>query len=112
MQALSSARVTAWAKLNQTKYRRRERLCLAEGEKVVRELLRSPWAVQAVLVAEDAAARYQALVASLPSGSVHAVPARFWKRLSQDPAPEGIMAVAALPPPLAAAARAPGPGPL
>ncbi|HOD27708.1 MAG TPA: RNA methyltransferase [Syntrophales bacterium] len=112
MQALSSARVTAWAKLNQTKYRRREGLCLAEGEKVVRELLRSPWAVRAVLMEEDAAARHQALIASLPSGAVHAVPARSWKRISQDPAPEGILAVAALPPPLAAADWETGPGPL
>jgi TrmH family RNA methyltransferase len=63
-------------------------------------------------VAEDAAARHQALVAALPSGAVHAVPARSWKRISQDPAPEGILAVAALPPPLAAADWETGPGPL
>lgn len=110
MDALSSARAKAWTKLNTAKYRRREGLCLVEGEKVVRELLGSTWEVRAVLIKEGAEARHRALLGRLPpSQEVQAVPDRIWKRLSQDPAPEGVMAVAVLPPPPRSWEASPGP---
>lgn len=81
------------------KYRRREALFLAEGGKVVGELLRSGRPVEAILVSADGAGRQQEVLAGVPAGTpIFRLSDREWAILSQDPSPEGVMAVAAVPP--------------
>jgi TrmH family RNA methyltransferase len=89
-----------WGKLTMEKYRRREGQFLAEGGKVVGELLRSGRPLEALLVCEGKADRWQTLLADAPMGvEVYGLSVREWEALSQDPAPEGVMAVAAASPP-------------
>ncbi|MBU1149583.1 MAG: hypothetical protein KJ800_01360, partial [Proteobacteria bacterium] len=88
-----------WGKLTMEKYRRREGLFLAEGEKVVAELLRSGRQVEALLVCEENAGRWETLLAGAPVGiGIYRLTAREWAALSQDQTPEGVMAVAAMAP--------------
>jgi TrmH family RNA methyltransferase len=96
----SGSLLKRWEKLTTEKYRRREGLFLAEGGKVVGELLRSGRPLEAVLVSADRAGRQQEILAGVPAGTpVFRIPDREWATLSQDPSPEGVMAVvAALPP--------------
>ena len=49
----SKLQLKRWKKLTMEKYRRRERLFLAEGNKVVGELLRSGRPLEALLVCEE-----------------------------------------------------------
>ncbi|MBN1615211.1 MAG: RNA methyltransferase [Deltaproteobacteria bacterium] len=95
----SKAQLKRWQKLAMEKYRRREGLFLAEGEKVVCELLRSGLPFEAILMAEGDHERLEGIVASVPSDvPVFRLTDRAWADLSQDPSPEGIMAVAAMVP--------------
>jgi len=90
-----------WKKLTMEKYRRRERLFLAEGRRVVGELLRSNRPLEALLVCEGKADRWEALLGGAPTGiGIYRLSAHEWEGVSQDAAPEGVMAVAAMPPPL------------
>jgi TrmH family RNA methyltransferase len=92
----SRSQLKQWKKLSMGKYRRREGLFLAEGGKVVAELLRSGWPVETLLVSGEAAGRWQDLLDGAPVGvSVFRLTAGEWEALSQDPSPEGVMAVAA-----------------
>jgi len=82
------------------KYRCREGLCLAEGVKVVGELLRSFWKTEALLISAEKSVRREEILAGAPSGiPIYRLTDREWATLSQDPSPEGVMAVAAVPPP-------------
>ncbi len=111
--APQKAQVKGWGKLTQEKYRRREGLFLAEGGKVVGELLRSGRALEALLVREENRDRWEALLAGAPAGvGIYRLSAREWATLSQDAASEGVMAVAVAPPPPDPARLAEGPGPL
>ena len=88
-----------WEKLSQVKYRHQEGLFLAEGYKVVQELLNSKWQTSAILVIEKKRPQWDALLSTLPEGiDVYGLSERGWDTLSQDKAPEGIMAVVAVPP--------------
>ncbi len=87
-----------WEKLGQVKYRHQEGLFLAEGFKVVRELLQSDWESRAILVTEKKAAYWKDFLYSIPEGiDVYELTETEWARLSQDKAPEGIAALAAIP---------------
>lgn len=89
-----------WLKLTQDKYRRREGKFLAEGFKVVQELLRSLWTCEAILVQAERVAGYGDFLESLPPIiPVYAVSSGDWRRLSQDKNSEGIMALVRNPPP-------------
>ncbi len=97
--APSGAQLKRWGRLTSEKYRRQEGLFLAEGEKVVGELLRSGRAAEAILISEERAARREEILAGVPAGTpVFRLTDREWTALSQDPSPEGVMAVAAIPP--------------
>lgn len=97
----SASQLKRWEKLTMEKYRRREGLFLAEGGKVVGELLRSGGPVEAILVSADRAGRQQEILAGVPAGiPIYRLTDRDWATLSQDPSPEGVMAVAAPPPPV------------
>ncbi|MCE5265133.1 MAG: RNA methyltransferase [Deltaproteobacteria bacterium] len=96
----SVAQLKGWRKLTQEKYRRQEGLFLAEGGKVVDELLRSGRPMAAVLISVDATGRQEELWARVPAGvPIYGLTNRQWAALSQDPAPEGVMAVAVVPEP-------------
>lgn len=97
----SLLQVKRWKKLATEKYRRRERLFLAEGKRVVGELLRSRRPLEALLVCDGKSDRWEALLNAAPTGlGIYRLSAREWAGVSQDAAPEGVMAVAAMPPPL------------
>jgi TrmH family RNA methyltransferase len=105
--------IKAWKKLTQAKYRRQEGLFLAEGGKVVGELLGSGRPLEALLVREGDQPRWVFLLAGAPAGvTVYQLTAGEWDALSQDRAPEGVMAVAAIPPPAEPAGWLDGSGPL
>lgn len=105
--------IKAWRKLAQAKYRRQEGLFLAEGGKVVAELLRSGRPLAALLVREEDRQRWAPLLARAPAGvALHLLTAGEWDALSQDQAPEGVMAVAATLPPVEPDGLLTGPGPL
>lgn len=72
---------------------------MAEGYKVVQELLKSPWGTRAILVMEEKRPQWDVFLSTVAEGiDVYALSGREWDALSQDKAPEGIMAVAAVPP--------------
>lgn len=88
----SQNQIKNWARLTQAKFRREDGLLLAEGIKVVEELLKSDWEIEALLVLPDKISHREAI--SFP----RKVPAyqlshSEFKKLSQDKEPEGILAV-------------------
>ncbi len=92
------AQLKIWEKLNQMKYRRQEGLFLAEGLKVVQALLKSNWECRAILLMEKKTACDDDVLDAVPDGiDVYEVTQTEWKKLSQDKAPEGIMALVAIP---------------
>ncbi len=96
-----SARIRFWKRLALPQGRRDAGLCLVEGRKVVEELLASSWKTRELLVLEG---RENALSASAARRCAahppYGLTLRQWRQLSQDPSPEGIMAVAEIPAPL------------
>ena len=97
----TKSQLKGWEKLTMEKYRCREGLCLAEGVKVVGELLRSCWKTEALLISAEKSERREEILAGVPSGiPIYRLTDREWATLSQDPSPEGVMAVAAVPPPV------------
>jgi TrmH family RNA methyltransferase len=102
----TKSQLKGWEKLTLEKYRRREGRCLAEGVKVVGELLRSFWKTEALLFSAEKSGRQEEILAGVPSGiPLYRLTVREWATLSQDPSPEGVMAVAAVPPPADLACR-------
>jgi len=88
-----------WQKLNQGKYRHREGLFLAEGFKVVQELLKSKWKTTAVLVMENKRPQWDDFLETIPGDvGIYGLSETAWSALSQDKTAEGIMAVVATPP--------------
>jgi len=83
-----------WQGLLQPKGRKKEGLFLAEGLKVVRELMASNWAVESILIMEEKRENFSPF---LPPWSkkaqIYLLPASKWKKLTQDKTPEGVMAV-------------------
>jgi RNA methyltransferase, TrmH family len=95
----SKAHMKRWARLTTEKYRHREGLFPAEGAKVVAELLRSGRPLEALLVREEKIDRWKTLLAGAPAGvGIYRLSADEWEILSQDESPEGVMAVAVMPP--------------
>ncbi|MCK9363129.1 MAG: RNA methyltransferase [Syntrophales bacterium] len=95
----SQAQLRGWKKLTLEKYRRQERAFLAEGEKIVGELLKSERPVNGILICgEIAGGLYPDIFAGIPDGTpVYGLTKREWGTLSQDKSPEGVMAIAAVP---------------
>ena len=92
------SQLTLWQKLGQTKYRHQESLFLAEGFKVVQELLKSDWETRAILVMEERGARRGILSCPVPEETdIYELTEAEWAKLSQDRTPEGIMALVAIP---------------
>ncbi len=83
-----------WAGLADAKYRREYGLFLAEGVKVVEDLFKSDWQVEAILVLPEKISYWEKLIASAKDqSSVYQLTRSEWKKLSQDKEPEGIIAI-------------------
>ncbi|MBM4312440.1 MAG: RNA methyltransferase [Deltaproteobacteria bacterium] len=109
----SKLQLKGWKRLTMEKYRRRERLFLAEGRKIVQELLRSGRPLQSLLVCEGKTDRWEDLLSAVPMGiEIYRLSVREWEGISQDEAPEGVMAVAVMTPPLDPACLPDEKGPL
>lgn len=92
--AASQNQLKKWARLTDVKFRRAEGMFLAEGVKVVEELLKSHWEVEAILVLPEKIQYWEKLaVPGQEKISFYQLTWPEWKKLSQDKEPEGIMAV-------------------
>jgi len=92
---ISQALLKKWAKLNDAKARLEEKLFLAEGVKVVEELLASDWQIKALLIMPEKIKSWEGL--ALPAAEdipVYQLTRSQWQKMGQDREPEGIMAVA------------------
>ncbi len=97
----SQTQLKKWARITDSKVRREEGIFLAEGVKVVEELLSSDWHVEALLVLPEKIKHWEYLVEKADSNiPVYSITASQWKKLSQDKEPEGIMAVVQIRPEL------------
>lgn len=71
---------------------------MAEGYKVVQELLNSFWKTRAILVMEKKRPQWDVFLSTVAEGiDVYGLSEREWDTISQDKAPEGIMAIAVIP---------------
>ncbi len=92
----SKSQFSLWKTLGRTAGRRPAGLFLAEGGKVVGELLKSKWQLRNLLLLEGKTATWKTIVEAAPPGTgIYCLTAKEWRLLSQDQHPEGIMAVAA-----------------
>jgi TrmH family RNA methyltransferase len=90
----SKGQLKYWAGLGHGKIRRREGRFLAEGDKVVREALRSGREIDAFLFRRDrAASRFP----DMAEKTVYELTGAEWKKISQDKESEGIAALMPVP---------------
>ena len=96
---ISQAQLKKWARLNDSKFRHAEGIFLAEGVKVVEELLSSDWPTEAILVVPEKIKYWERLVDKTGGRiPVYSITVSQWKKLSQDKEPEGIIAVVQIKP--------------
>ena len=91
---ISQAQLKRWARLADAKARKDEGTFLAEGVKVVEELLASDWHVEALLIMPEKVKYWEKL--ALPKAKdipVYQLTRSQWQKIGQDREPEGIMAV-------------------
>jgi RNA methyltransferase, TrmH family len=90
----SQNQLKKWARLDDNKYRHAEGIFLAEGVKVVEELLASSWPTEAILVLTEKIKYWKKLVDKADNNiPVYSITGSQWKKLSQDKEPEGVMAI-------------------
>jgi TrmH family RNA methyltransferase len=90
----SQAQLKKWARLDDEKTRQEEGLFLAEGVKVVEELLVSDWQIKTILVMPEKIKYWEGL--AFPAAEdipVYQLTRSQWQKIGQDKEPEGIMAV-------------------
>lgn len=95
----SQTQLKKWARLADGKMRQEEGLFLAEGVKVVEELLASDWQIKALLIMPEKTKYWEKL--TLPDTKdipVYQLTRSQWEKIGQDREPEGIMAVVAMKP--------------
>jgi TrmH family RNA methyltransferase len=93
----SQTQLKRWARLADSKARQEEGLFLAEGVKVVEELLASDRQIKALLMIPEKIKYWEDL--TLPDARdipVYQLTLSQWQKIGQDREPEGIMAVAAM----------------
>ncbi|MFA6412755.1 MAG: RNA methyltransferase [Syntrophales bacterium] len=113
----SKSELANWQKLSMSKYRRRNGLFLAEGRKVIEDLQKSRWQIEALLGMagrEDIYSLFFAPPSVCPDNGKatpgtgttegktvqsYILSEKEWGKLSQDQAPEGVMAVVKIPAP-------------
>jgi len=90
----SQNQLKKWARLADAKVRREEGLFIAEGVKVVGELLESGRPLEALLVMPEKKPHWERAIASAGDEiPVYRTGRREYKKLSQDKEPEGLLAV-------------------
>lgn len=89
----SQNQIRRWTRLQNAKFRREEGLFPAEGVKVVEELLRSDWTVEALLVLPEKEPFWRRAVSAAGPVPVYSLERAGWKKISQDKEPEGLMAM-------------------
>jgi TrmH family RNA methyltransferase len=95
----SQTQLKKWASLTDSKARREEGIFLAEGVKVIKELLSSDWQIEAILVLPEKIKHWKGLVDKADGNiTIYSITGSQWKKLSQDKEPEGIMAVVKIKP--------------
>jgi TrmH family RNA methyltransferase len=95
----SQTQLKKWARLTDSKARREEGIFLAEGVKVVEELLLSDWQTEAILVLSEKIKYWEGLVDKADGNiPIYSITGSQWKKLSQDKEPEGIIAVVKIKP--------------
>jgi len=91
---VSQNQLKKWTRLAEVKFRRDDGLFLAEGAKVVEDLLRSDWQVEAILVLSGKNQYWEKRITPAKDNSpVYQLTSSEWKKLSQDKEPEGIIAI-------------------
>lgn len=91
---VSQNQLKKWSRLAEVKFRREDGLFLAEGAKVVEELLKSDWQVEAVLLLPEKILHWERLFEQIKGKfPVYRLKIQEWKKLSQDKEPEGIIAI-------------------
>ncbi len=91
---VSHNQLKRYTRLLDAKFRREEGIFLAEGVKVVEELLKSNWQVETMLVLpEKESYWHQVLLPAKDKFPVYQLNRSDWKRLSQDKEPEGLLAI-------------------
>ena len=96
---ISQSQLKRWARLDDNKFRHAEGIFLAEGVKVIEELLSSNWQIEAILVLPEKIKYWKELVDKADRDiPVYSVTGSQWKKLSQDREPEGIMAIVQIKP--------------
>jgi TrmH family RNA methyltransferase len=94
---ISQAQLKRWARLADGKTRQEEGIFLAEGVKVVEELLVSDWQIKALLIMPEKIKYWEGL--TLPADRnipAYQLTRSQWEKIGQDREPEGIMAVAGI----------------
>lgn len=90
----SQIQLKKWARLDDTKVRHEEEIFLAEGVKVVEELLKSDWSIKALLVMPEKIKFWQKLALPGEKGiPAYQLKRSQWEKIGQDREPEGIMAL-------------------
>jgi RNA methyltransferase, TrmH family len=96
----SQNQLKGWARLTNARFRRTDRLFLAEGVKIVGELLKSDWQTEAILVLPEKKPYWEKLIAdAFPESRqssnppIYALNRSEWKKISQDKEPEGLLAI-------------------
>lgn len=93
----SQAQLKKWAKLDDGKVRQEEGLFLAEGVKVVEELLKSGWPIKVFLVIPEKMKYWEKLILSASRDiPTYQLTRSQWGKIGQDREPEGIMALVAM----------------
>jgi len=96
---ISQAQLKRWARLDDNKFRHAEGIFLAEGVKVVEELLSSDWPTEAILVLPEKTKYWKEMVDKADSTiPIYSITGSQWKKLSQDKEPEGIIAIVQIKP--------------
>ena len=96
---ISQAQLKRWARLDDNKFRHAEGIFLAEGVKVVEELLSSNWQIEAILVLPEKINYWEKLLDKTDSNvPVYSITDAQLSKLSQDKEPEGIIAVVQIKP--------------
>jgi TrmH family RNA methyltransferase len=94
LRAPSPAERRLWRSLVKSQERRLSGLFLAEGFKVVRELLHSSWTTLSLLLPSELLREHREFLEALPPGlPAYSLPERDWRQISQDKSPEGVIAV-------------------
>lgn len=93
----SQTQLKRWARLNDAKVRQEEGLFLAEGVKIVEELLASGWPIKELLIMPEKIKYWEGL--ALPTAKdipFYQLTRSQWGKIGQDREPEGIMALVAM----------------